>query len=75
MIVQVDRDVFKRLLKKAQRPLVLHVHAGFPKSHKYLMRHDGFVFMHRSKQYQDFSVEAEMMEVEKIHTALAGLGL
>ena len=75
MIVQVDRDAFLRLLKKEQRPLVLHVHAGFPKQHKYLVRHGGYVFMYRSKKPQDFSRESEMLNVEKVHTGLPGLGL
>ena len=75
LVVDTERDAFLQLLKKSEKPLVLHVHSGFPKTHKYFTSYDGFCFMVKSKAPQDFTMHAEVLSVNKVFTPSPGMGL
>ena len=68
-IAEVNRETFLRIVKKRDRPVVLSVQGGWPKSYKYFTQYGGFYFRLKSKEAQDFSREAEVIEVEKVRSA------
>ena len=67
LIGEVDRDTFSMLLKKTERPLVLAVRSGMPKTYKYLTEYRGYYFVTRSKEALDFSQAAEVITTSKVH--------
>ncbi len=67
LIAEVDYDTFGMLLKKTDRPLVLSVRSGVPKTYKYLTLYNGYYFVTRSKEELDFSQTAEVIVTSKIH--------
>ncbi len=75
LLVDVNRDVFVRILRKMEKPVVLTVHSGLPKQHKYLVRYEGYLFALKTKDEQDFSREAEVVRAEKIQMGLVGFSL
>jgi len=45
VLVRLERADFEVLLRKADKPLVVHAHGGvFSERHKYLMSYKGFAF-------------------------------
>lgn len=75
IVADVERDAFLWMLKKSEKPLVLHVHGGFPRMHKYFTSYGGFCFMVKSKAPQDFTMHAEVLSVNKVYTPSPGMGL
>ncbi len=67
LIAEVDHDTFWQLLKRTDRPMVLTVHSGLPKAHKYITQYNGYYFVTKSKAPLDFSQSAEVIATSKIH--------
>ncbi len=70
LIAEVDAETFRAVLKKTDRRLVLHLHTGMPKAHKYLTRYAGYFFLTKSKEPLDFLLEVEVIHARKLHTSL-----
>ena len=66
LIAEVDQEAFWSILKKTDRPVVLTVRSGMPKTHKYLTHYDGYYFVTKSKVPLDFSQVAEVIATTKI---------
>lgn len=75
IIADVERDGFLWILKQSENPLVLHVHGGFPKTHKYFTSYSGFCFMFKSKAPQDFTIQAQVLSVNKVYSPSPGMGV
>jgi hypothetical protein len=75
LVAEVERDAFVQILKQADKPLVLHVHSGFPKMHKYFTCYAGFCFMTKSKQGHDFTMGATVLPANKVTSPTPGMGL
>ena len=75
LVVDIERDAFVSILKKSEKPLVLHVQSGFPKAHKYFTSYDGFCFMLKSKAPHDFTMQAAVLSVNKVFAPSPGMGI
>ena len=75
VVAEVEHEVFWSVLRKMERPVVLAVRSGVPKTHKYLTQYGGYYFLAKSKEPLDFTQVAEVIAVRKIHTSTDWLSL
>jgi hypothetical protein len=67
VIVQVTPPEFDAIMRRAERPLVIHAQGGvFSKIHLYLVSYKGFVFQTKSATALTLPSDAEIVEAEKI---------
>ena len=67
VIVRVTPQEFDAILKRAEKPLVIHAQGGvFSKSHLYLVSYKGFAFQTKSATALTLPSDAEIVEAEKI---------
>lgn len=66
-IVQVDPQDFVNILRKVDKPLVVHAEGGlFSKSFRYLSSYKGLVFFTKSSEPIQFAPGAEVITAKKI---------
>lgn len=67
VVVEVKPEVFDSILKRAEKPLVVHAQGGFfsPK-HKYLVSYKGFAFFTKSVLALTLPPGVEVVEAGKI---------
>ena len=67
VIVRVAPEEFLRLLRRAERPLVIHAEGGFfATSYQYLASYKGFAFFTKSNTPLALPPDAEVVKAKKI---------
>jgi len=67
VIVRVTPPEFGAILKRAEKPLVIHTQGGFFSTrHQYLVSYKGFAFHTKSATTLVLPSDAEVVEAEKI---------
>ena len=66
-LVRVRPHDFDAIVKRAQKPLVIHTQGGFfSKSHQYLVSYKGFAFFTKTAAALILPPDAEVVEAERI---------
>jgi hypothetical protein len=67
VIVRVTPQEFGAILKRAEKPLVIHAQGGFfSPRHQYTVSYKGFAFHTKSASALVLPTDAEVVEAEKI---------
>ena len=67
VIIQVEPEVFKTVVSRAEAPLVVHAKGGILKAHhKYLTSYKGLAFYTKAAEALFFSTKPEIVEAKKI---------
>ena len=66
-LIKLDPDEFKKILNKAEKPLVAFAEGGFwGKSYQYLMNYKGLFFFCKTKEAIHLPGTVEVIKCEKI---------
>ena len=69
VIVRVTPQDFDAILKRAEKPLVIHAQGGvFSTKHQYFVSYKGFAFYTKTAAALVLPPDAEVVEAEKIWT-------
>lgn len=73
LVLEVELDIFQAAIGGANKPVLFHQHAGFPKQHRYIFRNGPYFLMYRQRESLDLSSQATIIPVKNFFTNLASV--
>ena len=73
LVIEVELNIFQAAIGGADKPVLFHQHAGFPKQHRYFFRNGPYFLLYRQREPLDLSGQAAIIPVKNFFTNLASV--